>query len=122
MVRSIIILKLKKNSPDSGIVFKGASDTEVVLKAYIQWGVDCLDKFIGMFAFAIWDKANQKLFIARDRLGIKPLYYYFLTNTLLFGSELKALMAFSRFPTRCRSGSVPIVSSLSVCAGSQNHF
>ena len=81
-----------------GHQFTSNSDTEVVLKAYLQWGVGCLEKFIGMFAFAIWDKTNQTLFIARDRLGIKPLYYFFDGHTLLFGSELKALMAFSRFP------------------------
>ena len=89
---------IKKELSGFGHQFKGASDTEVVLKAYIHWGVGCLEKFIGMFAFAIWDKTIQTLFIARDRLGIKPLYYFFDGHTLLFGSELKALMAFSRFP------------------------
>ena len=81
-----------------GHQFTSNSDTEVILKAYQQWGAKCLDRFVGMFAFAIWDKTNQTLFIARDRLGIKPLYYFFNGHTLLFGSELKALMAFSRFP------------------------
>ena len=89
---------IKKELTGFGHQFKGTSDTEVVLKAYIQWGVECLEKFIGMFAFAIWDKTSKKFFIARDRLGIKPIYYYFEGKTLIFGSELKALMAFSRFP------------------------
>ena len=96
-----------------GHKFNSATDTEVVLKAYLQWGTDCLEKFIGMFAFAIWDSRNQILFLARDRLGIKPLYYHFSENhnTLLFASELKALMAFGGFakdgraliPSRCFS-------------------
>ena len=68
-----------------------------MLKAYIQWGADCLEKFVGMFAFTIWEKASRKIFIARDRLGIKPLYYYYSDQHLLFGSELKALMAFPFF-------------------------
>ena len=90
--------EIKNELTGFGHQFEGASDTEVVLKAYIQWGVECLEKFIGMFAFAIWDKTSKKFFIARDRLGIKPIYYYFEGKTLIFGSELKALMAFSRFP------------------------
>lgn len=80
-----------------GHVFKGTSDTEVVLSAFIQWGPDCLDKFIGMFAFAIWDASKKELFIARDRLGIKPIYYCHTNNAFLFASELKALMAFAPF-------------------------
>jgi asparagine synthase (glutamine-hydrolysing) len=88
---------LKKELTGLGHHFKGSSDTEVVLKAYIQWGVECLEKFTGMFAFAIWDKTSQKLFIARDRLGIKPIYYFIKGKTLIFGSELKALVAFSGF-------------------------
>ncbi|MCP4377363.1 MAG: asparagine synthetase B, partial [bacterium] len=58
-----------------GWKFRSRSDTEVVLKAYAQWGIDCLDKFNGMFAFAIWDKSKREMFLARDRYGIKPLYY-----------------------------------------------
>ena len=81
-----------------GHQFTSDSDTEVILAAYRQWGAACLDRFVGMFAFAIWDHTRQLLFVARDRLGIKPLYYFFDGNTLIFGSELKALMAFTRFP------------------------
>jgi asparagine synthase (glutamine-hydrolysing) len=75
-----------------GHTFNSTTDTEVVLKAYLQWGMECLEKFIGMFAFAIWDGRHQVLVLARDRLGIKPLYYHFSENhhTLLFASELKA--------------------------------
>lgn len=73
--------------------FQTQSDTEVILAAYIRWGKDCLKYFNGMFAFAIWDKQTKELFIARDRLGIKPLYYYFEKGkTFAFASEIKALL------------------------------
>ena len=68
------------------------SDTEVVVHAYEQWGLDCLDKFRGMFAIAIWDARKEKMILIRDRMGIKPLYYTFDENTLVFASEIKALL------------------------------
>jgi asparagine synthase (glutamine-hydrolysing) len=76
-----------------GYQFKSKTDTEVVLYAYAEWGADCVKRFNGMFAFAIWDKNKQELFIARDRYGIKPIYYTFEENTFLFGSEQKAILA-----------------------------
>jgi asparagine synthase (glutamine-hydrolysing) len=72
--------------------FKTKTDTEVLLAAYIQWGEKCLDKFNGMFAIAIWDRKDKKLFCARDRLGIKPFFYSMQNNNLLFASEIKALV------------------------------
>jgi asparagine synthase (glutamine-hydrolysing) len=82
-IRSFLIQK--------GYMFHTASDTEVLIAAYDFWKEECLHQFDGMFAFAIWDEAAQKLFIARDRFGEKPLYYSFDGNTLLFASECKAL-------------------------------
>jgi len=73
--------------------FHSRSDTEVVLQAYAQWGSDCLVRFNGMFAFAIWDKLAGEMFVARDRYGIKPLYYSFVPGRLLFASEQKAMLA-----------------------------
>ena len=64
--------KIRKILEDCGHRFKSTTDTEVVLKAYLQWGTECLEKFVGMFAFAIWDSRNQIIFLARDRLGITP--------------------------------------------------
>ncbi len=93
-------MAIRKTLMDCGQRFTSTSDTEVLLKAYLQWGADCLQRFIGMFAFAIWDGRNRTLFLARDRLGIKPLYYHLSQDqrTLIFASELKAIMAFgSRF-------------------------
>ena len=72
--------------------FKTNTDTEVILASYLRWGKECVNYFNGMFAFAIWDTKEQQLFIARDRMGIKPLYYQFKNNTLLFASEIRALL------------------------------
>ena len=76
-----------------GYQFYSHTDTEVILKAYDQWQEKCIYKFNGMFAFAIWDKRDKKLFIARDRYGIKPLYYYKSVNHFVFASEIKGIEA-----------------------------
>lgn len=72
--------------------FKTNSDTEVVLAAYQRWGVDCLNKFNGMYAFALYDTVEHVLFIARDRVGIKPLYYYYDNAKLVFASEIRSVL------------------------------
>ena len=75
-----------------GHQFRSRTDSEVILNAYAQWGPECVDRFNGMFAFAVWDKTRQELFLARDRYGIKPLYYTFVNNYFLFASEQKAIL------------------------------
>ena len=77
-----------------GHVFHTKSDTECIVHAWESWGADCVKRFRGMFAFALWDRNQQTLFLARDRMGVKPMYYALLDDgTLLFGSELKSIMA-----------------------------
>ena len=79
-----------------GHVFHTKSDTECIVHAWEQWGQDCVTRLRGMFSFVIWDRNRQTLFLARDRLGVKPLYYALLDDgTLLFGSELKSVMAYT---------------------------
>jgi asparagine synthase (glutamine-hydrolysing) len=73
--------------------WQSQSDTEVILKAYRKWGVDCIRHLRGMFAFALWDQAAQRLLLARDRLGIKPLYYYAGADLFIFASEVRAILA-----------------------------
>lgn len=85
--------ELRRQLETLGCRFETQSDTEVVIKAYEVYGDDCVDHFQGMFAFALWDVARERLFMARDRLGIKPLYYSVSDTELLFGSEIKAILA-----------------------------
>jgi len=84
---------LKKELQSLGHIFKSEGDTEVIIKAYAEWGVQCLQRLHGMFAFAIWDNKKQKLFIARDRVGIKPLYFSCNKNRILFASTTQAILA-----------------------------
>jgi len=90
-------LELKKELEQLGYAFKTDSDTEVILTAYHHWGEDCQLKFNGMWALAIWDCIERKLFISRDRFGVKPLIYYFDEKHFAFASEMKAFLALDWF-------------------------
>jgi asparagine synthase (glutamine-hydrolysing) len=93
--------ELRESLEHLGHIFETSSDTEVILAAYSQWGADCLSRFIGMWAFAIYDTEAQTLFLARDRFGIKPLYYSFLSDGLfVFGSEIKQFKALPAWQAR----------------------
>ncbi len=83
--------ELRDELNNYSIQWRGASDTEVLLEGWSIWGVELLDKIDGMFAFSIWDKKERKLFIARDRMGEKPLYYHYKTDTIAFGSRPKPI-------------------------------
>jgi len=86
-------MEVERELLQRGHTFRTRSDTEVIVHAWEEWGVECLKRFNGMFAFAVWDRRAKTLFIARDRLGVKPLYYAELADgRLIFGSELKALL------------------------------
>lgn len=85
--------ELREELKDRGHRFSTWSDTEVLLVAYIEWGPGCVERLNGIYAFAVWDGSRRELFMARDRLGVKPLYYTALGSAFIFGSELKALLA-----------------------------
>ncbi|MBP1156626.1 MULTISPECIES: asparagine synthase (glutamine-hydrolyzing) [unclassified Paenibacillus] len=92
--------ELKKELELRGHRFQTTCDTEVLLVAFIEWGRACVDRFNGIFAFAVWDNEEQSLFAARDRLGVKPFFYSYTEGRLLFGSEPKAILAHPDFPAQ----------------------
>ena len=86
--------ELRKKLLQSGHTFEGHSDTEVVLHAFAQWGEACLEKFNGIYAFAVWERETKALFLARDRMGVKPLFYKEHGGGLLFASEIKTILEY----------------------------
>lgn len=85
--------EIRRELEGEGHTFSGHSDTEVVLHAYAQWGEDCVRRFNGIFAFAVWEEKQKRLFLARDRMGVKPLFFQEDGQTLLFASEIKTILA-----------------------------
>ena len=96
-------LELRKDLIKKGHQFRTQTDTEVIVHAYEEYGKDCPNKLNGMFAFAIWDQKRQSLFIARDRVGIKPLYYYNDSQKFAFASELKSILQLDEVPRQVDS-------------------
>src|SRR5262249_52635099 len=92
--------EIRQDLQSRGIAFSTHTDTEVLLKAYERWGIECIRRFRGMFAFALWDGRARKLFLVRDRMGVKPLYYWISGNAIGFASELKALVSSPTFERR----------------------
>ena len=91
-------MDVRRDLEARGYSFRSRTDTEVILKAYEEWGPDCLRRLNGMFAFAIHDSRTGEIFIARDRLGVKPLYYWASGNRFAFASEIKSLLCDPRIP------------------------
>ena len=87
-------IELREELQKKNFSFKTNSDTEVILAAYQAWGVDCVKHFNGMWAFALWDKQNERLFCSRDRVGEKPFFYSVYENTFIFGSEIKSIFRY----------------------------
>ena len=85
--------EIRSELESTGISFTSSGDTEVLLWAYITWGEACLDKLNGIYAFAVWQEKEKQLFLARDRIGVKPLFYYEYAGGLIFASEIKTLLA-----------------------------
>ena len=97
---------IRKDLEALGYTFRSTSDTEVILAAFTQWGEACASRFRGMFAFAIWDKTTHVLKLCRDRVGVKPLYWFFKDGVFLFGSELKSLGANPHFEKTINLGAI----------------
>lgn len=92
--------ELRKELEQRGRVFTTTCDTEVLLTAYMEWGRSCVDRLNGIFAFGIWNSEEQSLFLVRDRLGVKPLFYTYSDGRLIFGSEPKSILAHPDFPSQ----------------------
>ena len=93
-------LEIKSLLISAGHSFKSLTDTEVLLKSYMEWGKQCISKLDGMFVFSIYDKKRERIFIARDRAGEKPLFYYWQQDKFFFSSELKALLSNKQLPKK----------------------
>ena len=87
--------------------FRSHSDTEVIVHGYEEWGESCVERFNGMFAFAVYDKRRRELFLGRDHLGVKPLYYWRDSHAFIFASEIKAFLAYERFNARLNEAALP---------------
>lgn len=99
-------LELREELGALGHAFSSHSDTEVILAAYAEWGIDCLSHFNGMFAFALWDAYRQRLFCARDRFGIKPFYYHWDRDAFFFASEIKSLLQHPAVPRKANDQAI----------------
>ena len=99
-------IEIREELRTKGFVFRTQSDTEVIIYSYIAWGTDCVQHLNGMWSFALYDAAQEKLFCARDRFGIKPFYYVWNGTTLLFASEIKALFESAEVPRVANEGMV----------------
>jgi asparagine synthase (glutamine-hydrolysing) len=106
----------------AGHRYGSVCDTETIVHAYEEFGAACVTRFRGMFAFVIWDKAKRQLFCARDRLGIKPFYYYWDGTTFAFASEIKALLEHPAVPARFREAALPEYLAFGYVSGEETMF
>jgi asparagine synthase (glutamine-hydrolysing) len=114
--------QLRPDLERAGHQYKTHCDTETILHAYEQYGEDCVTRFRGMFAFAIWDQQEQTLFCARDRLGIKPFYYWTDNQTFVFASEIKALLAHPAVPCEFDDSGLPEYLAFGYLSGERTLF
>ena len=98
--------ELRSELATAGYTFESDGDTEVVIAAYAHWGEECLSHFLGMFAFCLWDRDQETLFVARDRFGIKPLYYFISERGIAFASEIKQFTGLKDFHARANPGRI----------------
>ena len=113
---------LRRDLEHHGHRYRTRSDTETIVHAYEKWGDECVHRFRGMFAFAIWDAPRRRLLLVRDRLGIKPLYWTRVGDRLVFGSEIKAILASGLVEPEANVSAVPEILSTRAVAGSETMF
>ena len=114
--------EIRRELESRGHSYRTQSDTETIVHAYEEWGDDCVHQFRGMFAFGIWDAPRRRLLLARDRLGIKPLYWARAGDTLLFGSEIKALLASGLIRPEADTSLMPEILATRYISGAQTLF
>ncbi len=114
--------ELRTELEQAGRVFHSDSDTEVILQAYAAWGTDCVRRFNGMWAFAIWDQPRRRLWCARDRVGVKPFYFWEQGGTFVFGSEIKALLASGLVPRERDDAGLRQYLTFQFCLGERTMF
>ena len=114
--------EVRKDLEAHGHTYRTRSDTETIVHAYEQWGEECVHRFRGMFAFAIWDAPKRRLLLVRDRLGIKPLYWSRAGDSLLFGSEIKAILASGLVEPQANESVLPELLSTRYTSGEQTLF
>lgn len=115
-------LELRRELISKGHPIRSYSDTEVLLYAYREWGEACLDRLLGMFAFAIWDRRTRRIFCARDRVGIKPFYYFFDGSSFVFASEIKAILASGAVQAKSDSAGLQDYLTFQFCLGEKTLF
>jgi asparagine synthase (glutamine-hydrolysing) len=113
---------IRRDLQARGHRYRTLSDTESIVHAYEEWGDECMQHFRGMFAFAIWDTRRQRLLLVRDRLGIKPLYWARQRELLLFGSEIKALLASNLIEPEARVSALPEFFGTRMTPGAETLF
>src|SRR5262249_41830319 len=113
---------IRRDLEANGYIFQTGTDTEVLLALYAQKGTECLQYLNGMFAFAIWDSAERTLFLARDRVGIKPLYYAETADGIVFASEIKALLASQRVAPQVVTAHIDTYLSFGYVPGAETLF
>lgn len=114
--------EVRRDLEAAGHSYRSHTDSETIIHAYEEWGESCVERFRGMFAFALWDSRARRLVLVRDRLGIKPLYYALTSDTLVFASEIKAILASGLVAARVNEASLPEYLTFGYLAGEETLF
>lgn len=114
--------EIREELNKKGFKFKTESDTEVILQAYAEWGGECVNRFIGMFTFVVYDKSNKEVVIVRDRIGVKPLYYFLDSHKLILASEIKAVIPLLNEKLQIKESALLSFFSLGYVSGQQSIF